>query len=109
MINQVSEDFDPDGFSVNHIDDGWVKYKGMSWGFAMQRDPDVLVMTWGPDGPFVGQRRVLVPLSTDKHGEIKWLDKSTHEPVFFSLTDLATYGLATLASLVGDTVPLICS
>ena len=104
-INQVSEETDLDGFSVDFINDGWVKYRGMSWGFALQHNPEQLVMTWGPDGPFVGVRQVLLQ-KDGGDGHTCWLDKS-QKKMFSSVSELVGYGLANLAAMVGDEIPVV--
>ena len=105
-INQVSEDGDLDGFSVDAIDDGWVKYRGMSWGIAIQHEPDIIVMTWGPDGPFVGTRVTLVPTSNGPR-ELVWQNPDDEAVQFTSAKELAKYGLAALADMVGDRLPVV--
>jgi hypothetical protein len=105
LINNVMDDGNMDGFLTTNISDGWVRYRGMSWGIAVCRDPGSIVMTWGPDGPFVGSRKVLLPRESD--GETVWHDEWDENLIFESAAELANYGLAVLAGMVGDTIPLI--
>ncbi|MBY0358259.1 MAG: hypothetical protein K2W82_09685 [Candidatus Obscuribacterales bacterium] len=88
-----------DGISMQHIEDGWVSYKGMSWGVALQQEPVAISMTFGPDWPFVGHKQDLEPkLEND---QVVWINNSDNKS-FSSAAQLASYGLEMLAAKVHD-------
>jgi len=103
-INSQSGDSELDGFLTTNIDDGWVRYRGMSWGFVQQLNPTRLVMTWGPDGPFVGKRKIFTA-EANGGDDIIWHDNSDLE--LSDAAGVAAYGLARLADLVGDKIPVL--
>lgn len=95
-LNEGNDGDMQDGFCLCHIDDGWVSYKGMSWGFVVHSDPVALDMTFGPDWPFVGHRTVLQPQLSA--GRIIWTERNATEigVVCLSAEDVARFGLSRL-------------
>lgn len=93
-----------DGFCTKDIEDGWVAYKGLSCGFALQTEALCINMTYGPDGPFVGYRVQLMPYQLGS--QIAWVD-TNHDLRFYSPMHLARYSLETLAARAHDTLPEI--
>lgn len=93
-----------DGFCMKDIEDGWVAYKGLSCGFALQSEPLCINMTSGPDGPFVGYRVQLMPYQLGS--QMAWVD-SSHDLRFYSPMHLARYCLESLASRAHDRLPEI--
>lgn len=95
-----------DGFSIANLDDGWVSYKGMSWGFAFHREPLCIDMTFGPDQPFVGHRKILFA-EPDKYSEngLMWVDRFGEGRKWKSLKEVAQYGLQCLAAKVHESLP----
>jgi len=98
-----------DGLSLEHLPDGWVGYKGFSWGFALQREPVAMLLIFGPDGPFVGHKEVLH--AQDMGGWIVWTngdgDGVRPSEKFASPYALARYGIERLAAKVHDDVTMI--
>ncbi len=96
-MNDMNEGDMQDGFCLSHIDDGWVSYKGMSWGFVVHNDPVALDMTFGPDWPFVGHRTVMQPQLSS--GRIIWTERNAIElgTVCCSAEDIARFGLRRLS------------
>lgn len=95
-----------DGYTTWHLDDGWVSYKGMSWGFTFHCDPLCIDMTVGPDQPFVGYRKIIYAEESQfgEHGLV-WVDRYGTGRQWQSLKELAQYGLQCLASKVHETLP----
>ncbi|MBX9573395.1 MAG: hypothetical protein K2X77_31130 [Candidatus Obscuribacterales bacterium] len=101
-VNEHNDGTLHDGFCTKDIEDGWVAYKGLSCGFALQPEPLAIDMTYGPDGPFVGYRIQLIPYELGS--QIAWVD-SNHDLRFYSPMHLARYCLETLAARAHDTLP----
>ncbi len=57
-INSRRDGDRQDGFQIANIKDGWIDYKGMSFGFALLDEPARITCTFGPDGPFVGFQEI---------------------------------------------------
>ena len=102
QVNQRNDGSLQDGFCTKDIEDGWIAYKGMSCGFALQSEPLTITMTYGPDGPFVGYKVELMPYQLGS--QIAWVDAG-HDLRFYSPSHLARYAMETLASRVHDTLP----
>lgn len=99
QLNQTNSGDLQDGISMQHIDDGWISYKGMSWGFVLKKNPTCISMTFGPDWPFVGYCQNLQPeICGDR---IVWIDEQENKQ-FNSPLELARYGLESLAAKVHD-------
>ena len=97
-----------DGLCLDHLADGWVGYKGVSWGFALQKDPVAMLLIFGPDGPFVGHKEVLH--AQDMGGWIVWScgdGDGRQAAKFASPYALARYGIERLAAKVHDDVALV--
>lgn len=99
QVNESNQEDLQDGICTQFITDGWVSYKGMSWGVAVQDQPAGIAMTFGPDWPFVGYKQVFEPRSVN--GQIIWTDKKENQS-FASASELAQYGLESLAAKVHD-------
>jgi hypothetical protein len=100
-VNAQNDGSMQDGFSTRTLDDGWITYKGMSCGFALQA-PNIY-MTLGPDAPFVGYT-MQFKASMNDDGDVVWADEKDH--LFFrTANQLARYALASLASKVHDQLP----
>lgn len=102
QINEKNDGTLHDGFSTKDLNDGWVAYKGLSCGFALQAEPLCINMTYGPDGPFVGFRVQLMPYQLGS--QLTWVD-ANHDLRFYSPLNLARYCLETLAARAHDTLP----
>ncbi|HEY9787747.1 MAG TPA: hypothetical protein V6D17_20330 [Candidatus Obscuribacterales bacterium] len=94
-----------DEFWVDNIEDGWIRYKGMSWGFALLHKPPRMTFTFGPDQPFVGHQEVLIPQLIGS--QIVWINSSNSKGAFASARSLARYGLERLAGKCHDKLPTI--
>lgn len=94
--NELNDGNMQDGFCLAHIDDGWVSYKGMSWGFVVHSEPIAVDMTFGPDWPFVGFRTVLQPQLNE--GKVIWTERNSMAigTVCWSAQDVAQFGLQKL-------------
>lgn len=102
QVNESDTEDLQDGICTQFIADGWVSYKGMSWGIAVQDKPVGIAMTFGPDWPFVGYKQVFEPRLMD--GQVIWTDTQQNQ-CFGSASELARYGLESLAAKVHDCLP----
>lgn len=98
-----------DGFVLDHVDEGWLEYKGMSMGFTYMSEPPRISFTIGPDGPFVGHPRVFkASLNGD---QVKWLPQDEAEldkdVVFDKPADFASYAITLLSNRLHDRSPSI--
>ena len=88
-----------DGYALLHIEDGWVSYKGYSWGFVVRLDKLEIDMTFGPDWPFVGHRSVFVAESSPSG--INWVEQNG-KTTMRTAEQMARFGLQRLAAKVHD-------
>jgi len=107
-INSKDGDGDQqDGYTLAHLDDGWVSYKGMSWGFVVHENPLCIDMTYGPDQPFVGFRTIYCaerdPMSVEG---VAWCTEFNGHERAGNLKELATICLRNLSAKVHDRLPL---
>ncbi|MBX9700036.1 MAG: hypothetical protein K2X74_11410 [Acetobacteraceae bacterium] len=106
IVNANHDGYLQDGFQIQDMEDGsgWITCKGMSWGFALQDDPACIIMTFGPDWPFVGYKHILSPqLLADK---VIFINKA-NDNTFVSAEQLARHGLECLAKKLHDCLPNI--
>ncbi len=82
-----SEDDNYDGFSTENIKDGWIDYRGFSFGFALLEDPYRITLTAGPDGPFVGYQQVFSV--EDENGKVKLVQEGDGSVTFDCPKELA--------------------
>lgn len=107
--NSKEEGDRQDGFVLDHVDEGWLEYKGMSIGFTYMSEPPRISFTIGPDGPFVGHPRVFeasldgdrIVLSPQDESE---MDKGI---VFNNPADFASYAITLLSNRLHDRSPSI--
>lgn len=100
-INSRREGDRQDGFQIANIRDGWIDYKGMSFGFALLENPDRITCTYGPDGPFVGFQEIFRLNCIGEKVECLAENGSKYTP-----RSLARYALGKLSNRAFDRDPV---
>ncbi|MDZ4836852.1 MAG: hypothetical protein SGJ27_23980 [Candidatus Melainabacteria bacterium] len=92
---QKPEDDNYDGFSTENIKDGWIDYRGTSFGLALLEEPYRISFTAGPDGPFVGFKQIFA-IQTGDDGKVTLILDGADNVGFESAQQLAKFALNTL-------------
>jgi len=85
-----------DGFHIANFKDGWVEFRGMSFGFAYLSDQNQISLTFGPDAPFVGYQQIF-DLRVDGDN-VKCVSLDDDAIYFNNPNEFAKYGLNRLVS-----------